>query len=112
VAGLKLAFSDGKLTVGASWTTAMTQETSLPAPVTVVKEINDPGCRPAKLKARKAIPVWGSTRMMAGTRPERLLHPGGQSSCRRPGVSEIWTGARGTGGPPVAALKGTNKGTV
>ena len=111
----KLTFSDGgQLTVERLLDHGYDAvETSLPALVTVVKEINEPRVPSfkAKLKAKKeAIPVWGISDLGPGCRgrgSERLLHPGGEGlPAARPGQpGNLDRRPRGTGGPPVAAAE-------
>jgi electron transfer flavoprotein beta subunit len=97
----KLTFGDGKLTVERLLDHGYDAvETSLPALVTVVKEINEPRVPSfkAKLKAKKeAIPVWGIDDLgMAAadaglggsfTQVVKVFPPPAR------GKSEIWTGA-------------------
>ena len=118
----KLAFNDG----GAVTVERLLDhgydavETSLPALITVVKEINEPRVPSfkAKLKAKKAaIPVWGIGDLESGCRRrgvERLLHPGGKGlPAARPGqVGNLDRRPRGTGGAPVAAAERAKQGAI
>jgi electron transfer flavoprotein beta subunit len=97
----KLTFSDGKLTVERLLDHGYDAvATSLPALVTVVKEINEPRVPSfkAKLKAKKeAIPVWGIDDLGMDTADAGLGGSFTQVVKVFPpparGKSEIWTGA-------------------
>ena len=118
----KLTFGDGgKLTVERLLDHGYDAvETSLPALITVVKEINEPRVPSfkAKLKAKKEpIPVWGISDLGLdgrGRGSERLLHPGGESlPAAGPGhPGDLDRRPRGTGGPPVAAAEGAEQGAI